>query len=86
MIINVLESNFRLEKEVTQSALLMEPTQDMHEIEAWENRLDSLNVFYALVECRKVTKRQDIFLGWSLITKDSLYDADNLGEDNGPTN
>lgn len=68
MLINIIETNFELNK-ATESMLVLPPTPDMHEIETWEDHFDTIQMPYALVECRKVTKHTDVFLGYSLITQ-----------------
>ena len=68
MLINIIESNFELNR-ATESMLVMTPTPDMHEIEVWEDHFDTIQMPYALVECRKITKTDDIFLGYSLVTQ-----------------
>jgi hypothetical protein len=68
MTINIIETKFDIEK-VTENMLMFDPTEDMHAIEDWENRLDEIAMPYALVECRKVTNKKDEFLGYSLVTQ-----------------
>lgn len=72
MVITVLETKFDIGVP-KETMLSMEPTQDMHAIEEQEARLDKINMPYALVECRKITKKTDVFLGWALITQLPLW-------------
>ena len=47
----------------------------MDVIEYWEDKFIKRNIGYAIVECRKVTKKKNEFLGWSIVA-DSIYNKD----------
>lgn len=72
MIITILETKFDVGVP-KETMLSMKPIQDIHAIEEQKARLDKINMPYALAECRKVTKKTDVFLGWSLITQLPLW-------------
>lgn len=68
MVITVLETMFEV-GDLKKTMLAMQPTQDMHEIEERESYFDKIQMPYALVECRTITRDKNVFLGWSLITQ-----------------
>jgi len=53
--------------------LLFDPIKDMHHVEEFENMLVKLGISHFVVECRKITRRGDVFLGWSICTAEKIY-------------
>ena len=66
---------------VTDKNLVIDPTYDMDVIEYWEDKFIKRNIGYAIVECRKVTKKKNEFLGWSIVA-DSIYNKDKENSEN----
>ena len=75
--VEVIETNETLtEKELNtevlqgfEKRLIMSATDNMHEIEFFENRLDELKIAYTLVNCFKKTKKACQWLGYSLLVR-----------------